>query len=252
MRRLLLLVEWGATGAVFIFILAAISARGIEPSPATSTNGFWKTSASLGLTLTRGNSDTLLFTARIVTGEKTIKHELTLGAETSYGEVNNVKNNETIHGFGQYNHLFSEQFYGYAHLDALHDAIANIHYRVTFSPGVGYYFIKNAKTTLSGEAGPGAVMERQGSEDHSYATLRLAEKFTRQLGDRARFWQNIEFLPNLEQGADYVINAEIGLESGITKSTSLKVYVQDTYDNYPASGRKSNDVKLVSALTWTF
>ena len=59
----------------------------------------------------------------------------------------------TSRGFAQYNRLFTERVFGYLRLDGLHDAIADIEYRFTFSPGVGYYFIKNAQTTLSGEAG---------------------------------------------------------------------------------------------------
>ena len=51
------------------------------------------------------------------------------------------------HAFGQYNHLFTERFFGYFRTDALHDEIADLQYRVTLSPGVGYYFVKQTNTT---------------------------------------------------------------------------------------------------------
>ena len=38
--------------------------------------------------------------------------------------------------------MFTDRFYGYARVDALHDGIADVEYRVTLSPGVSYYFAK--------------------------------------------------------------------------------------------------------------
>ena len=57
-------------------------------------------------------------------------------------------------GFGQYNRLFSERAYGYFRVDGLHDGVADIDYRLTVGPGVGYYLIKATNTTFRGEFGP--------------------------------------------------------------------------------------------------
>jgi putative salt-induced outer membrane protein YdiY len=238
--------HWLLTGIVSF---AAISAA--TTSFAQSTNK-WEKSASAGLTLTKGNSDTLTVTADILAARKWSQEELNLGASLSYGENTGVKNNETARAFGQFNHLFTERFYGYLRGEALHDAVADVEYRVTLSPGVGYYFIKNETTRLSGEVGPGMVIEKQGRTEKTYFTARLAEKFDHKLSDRARIWQSVEFLPQIDDLNNYIINAEVGVESAITKKLSLRVYAQDTYDREPAPGRKQNDIKLVSALAWKF
>ena len=216
-----------------------------------STNR-WEKSASAGLSLTKGNSDTLLFTADILAARKWTQDELSLGASISYGENNDVKNNEAMRAFAQWNHLFTERFYGYLRAEGLHDAVADIEYRVTLSPGVGYYFIKNETTRLSGEVGPGVVFEKQGSTTREYFTARIAERFEHKLSDRAKIWQSLEFLPQIDDFNNYIINAEVGVESALTKKLSVRVYAQDTYDNEPAPGRKNNDLKLVSALAWKF
>jgi putative salt-induced outer membrane protein YdiY len=216
-----------------------------------STNR-WEKSASAGLTLTKGNSDTLLFTADILAARKWTEDELSLGASVSYGENNEIKNNETLRGFGQWNHLFTERFYSYVRLEALHDAVADVEYRVTLSPGVGYYFIKNDRTRLSGEVGPGVVFEKQGREKNEYITARLAERFEHKLNDRARIWQSLEFLPQIDDFNNFIINAEVGAEAALTKKLSLRVVAQDTYDREPAPGRKENDIKLVSAIALKF
>lgn len=212
----------------------------------------WVTSASIGFSLTRGNSETLLVTGNILSEKKWDKNEVRLGLDGTYGEDRDTTNAEQVHGFGQYNRLFTERLYAYGRVDALHDGIADVDYRVAMSPGAGYYFVKNQTTTFSGEVGPGYVLERQGGEDHDYFTLRLAERAEHKLNDRVRVWESVEYLPQVDDFNNYIINAEIGIDTSITKKLSLKVFLVDTYDNDPAPDRKKNDLKLVTAVAYKF
>ncbi len=225
----------------------------------------WESTAGLGLTLTRGNSDTVLVTANFLTQKKDPITEWAFGADGAYGEnkvettVGNtttsrdVKNNESLHAFGQYNHLFNERFFGYARIEGLHDGIADLDYRLTLSPGAGYYFIKQKETTLAGEAGPGLTLQQLGGAATTYATLRLAERFEHKFASHgARLWQNIELLPQVNKVDNYLVNAEIGIAAPLSKKISLQTYLDDNYVNEPATGRKANDVKLVSGITYKF
>jgi putative salt-induced outer membrane protein YdiY len=212
----------------------------------------WETSAAAGLTLTKGNSDTLLATVSLTTQKKGTANEWAFGVSGAYGENDGNKNNETLQGFGQYNRLFNERWFGYLRADALHDDIANLDYRVSLSPGIGYYVIKSDRTTLALELGPGYVFEKQGGERNDYLTLRVAERFEHKLNDRVRIWQSAEFLPEVERFSNYIINAELGIESALTKKLSLRSYLQNTYDNEPAPGSKKNDLKLVTGLAYKF
>jgi putative salt-induced outer membrane protein len=229
-----------------------------QPVSAPEKKPTWESSAFAGLTLTRGNSETLLGNVNILTTKKWDHNELSLGADGTYGETklpgatNSAKNAESIHGFGQYNRLFNERLYGLGRVDALHDGIADVEYRVTLSVGVGYYFVKTTNTVLSGEVGPGYVFEKLGSTEHNYATMRVGEKFTQKLSSHARLWQSAEFLPQIDDFDNYLINAEIGVEADITAHLSLSTFVQDTYKNRPAPGRKQNDLKLVAGVKYKF
>lgn len=222
------------------------------PPPAPEPKSKWERSAAVGLTLTQGNSDTVLLTANIQALRKWDSHEIRLGADGAYGEVNSVKNQDSLHGFAQYNRLLTDRFYGYVKVDALQDDIADVDYRFTLGPGAGYYFIKNPKTQLSVEAGPSFVIEKQGGRTDEYLAARLAERFEHKLNDRARIWQSVEFLPQVDHVENFIINAEIGVEASLTKSLKLRVFAQDTYDNEPSANRKKNDLKLVSALAYEF
>jgi len=228
------------------------TSRGQAAPPAPPPAPKWEKSAALGLTLTEGNSDTLLVTGNLLASRKGVRNEISFGVDGAYGENNDVKNNETLHGFGQYNRLFTERFYGYARLDGLHDAIADVEYRFTFSPGVGYYFIKNDQTRLSAEIGPGYIYEKQGDDERGYFTLRLAEKFEHKFNDKTKIWQSLEVLPEIEDFDNYLLNAELGVETQLVDKLALRSYVQDTYDHDPAPGRKKNDIKLVTALVYKF
>jgi putative salt-induced outer membrane protein YdiY len=225
-------------------------AQTVTPSPAAPPK--WETSASAGFTLTQGNSDTVLMTAQVLSQRKWDQHEIRLGADATYGEIEDQKSTEGAHAFGQYNRLFTDRTYGYLRLDALHDAIADIEYRILLSPGVGYYFIKNATTALSGEAGPGFVYEKQGGQTQGYITARVAERLEHKFNDNVRLWQSLEFLPQVDELDNYLINAEIGVEAKLTQKFSLKVFALDNYDNEPAEGREKNDIKVVTAIAYTF
>jgi Protein of unknown function, DUF481 len=96
------------------------------------------------------------------------------------------------------------------------------------------------------------VFEKLGSDEHSYATLRLGEKFTRRLSSHARLWQSAEFLPQVDDLNNYLINAELGVEADITSHLSLSTILQDTYKNVPAVGRKKNDLKLIAGVKYKF
>ena len=226
---------------------------GSEQPGAEKEKSKWERTASLGLTVTQGNSDTALLTSNILGIRKWDQNEIRLGADGTYGEIESTTSTESAHGFAQYNRIFpGDRAFGYARVDAVHDGIADVDYRLTLGPGAGYSFIKSEKTTLSMEAGPSYVLEKQGGIETGYGALRLAERFDRTLNERARIWQSLELLPQVDDFDNFLVNAEIGIEADLTKKLTLRAFIQDTYDNDPALGRKENDLKLVTSIGYKF
>jgi putative salt-induced outer membrane protein YdiY len=231
-------------------VAAAVAAA---PKAAVPAKYPWNSTLTAGLSLTRGNSHTLLATVKVTTDRKTPINEYTGEGDASYGSANGVENSQQFHGFGQWNHLFSERSYGFLRSEGLHDGIADIKYRITLSAGYGYYFLKETNTTLAGELGPGAVLERVGEVDNSYASMRVAERFEHKFGaSGARVWQTAEYLPQVDKWSDYLFNFELGAEAPIARNLSLSACLDDNYNSEPASGRVRNDVKLVSGITYKF
>lgn len=234
-------------------MLAAATVTGFAQSaPTAPANTGWVSSAAVGFSLAQGNTENMLATGNLLTSKKWENNEVDLGLDGNYGEAGGIQTVGNIHGFGQYNRLFCARAFGLLRVDALNDSIADIDYRLTVSPGIGYYFIKNTNTFLRGEAGPAFVTERQGGISRDYVTLRLAERFETKLSATSKLWQSLEWLPEFEDFGSYVINFEIGIETALTKKLSLRTFIQDTYDSTPAATLKKNDMKLVASLAYKF
>lgn len=221
-------------------------------APAPPPKPKWETTAGIGATVTSGNSDTILFTANALTLRKWDKGEFSAGIDGGYGKNDGEQNVGYVKGHVQYNYLIDEHWYGFGRVEALHDSIADIAYRVPLTAGIGYYFIKNDRTTLSAEAGPGYVFEKVGGDKRDYATLRFGEKFTYKFNDRARIWQSAEYQPKIDDWGEYFLSAEIGLGADVTKQLELRVVFQDWYVSNPAPGREGNDLKLVAGINYKF
>jgi putative salt-induced outer membrane protein YdiY len=238
-------------------------ARAADPAPAAAApakTNYWETSAGLGFALATGNSESVLFTANFVTQHKDAQNEIRFGADGGYGEATTgsgtnavtAKNTAFVRGAAQYNRLFSEKLYGYGRVEGLYDEIAEIDYRVPLSVGVGYYFIKDERTLLSAEIGPGYIFEKVAGDASDYATLRIAQRWEYKLSKTARLIEGVEFLPEVTDWNNYIINGMVGLEADITKKMAVRLVLQDTFDNVPAPGKEKNDLKLTAGLQYKF
>jgi putative salt-induced outer membrane protein YdiY len=249
-----------ATGVLMGLTLASPAPVRAQDAKPEEKKG-WETVASAGVTLTRGNSDNFLATLGLDTKRKWSKDEMLLGASGGFGENTKhvpgddttTKTDQYIKGYGQWNHLFTERNYAGVRADAIYDEIAAIDYRVTLSPLAGHYFIKNAQTFLSGEIGPSVVFENTRTEESTvYFAFRVAERFEHKFNDRTKIWQTAEWIPQVDNINNWLLNFEIGVSSALTKSMDLQVKLVDTYDREPAPGRRENDLKLIAGLAYKF
>jgi len=214
----------------------------------------WETTAAAGLTLTRGNSHTLLGTLNLDTKRKWDRNEAALGVAGGYGEDRDVKNTEFLNAFGQYNRLFTDRLYAGLRGVFNYDGIADLSYRVTVSPLAGYYLVKATNTTFSVEAGPSAVFEKyQDQEESTYLGFRLGERFEHKLSPTTRIWQSADYVPQVDKWSEkYIITAEAGIDVAINKHWSLRVVCQTLYDSQPANDRDHYDIRIIAGTAYKF
>jgi putative salt-induced outer membrane protein len=220
----------------------------------------WKSSVAFGLTIARGNTDTTQASFTGTTQKKWLQNSLIFETDALYGESripNEPKQQETaevLHGYSQYDRVFGDRFYGYGRIDGFHDGIADIKYRLTLSSGLGYYFVTNKTVDVMGEIGPGYIYEQLDGGTERFVTLRIAEKCHYIISPNAKAWETVEFLPQVDNFNNYIVNAELGIEAKLTKGNklSLRSVLQDSYYNVPAPGRLKNDLKLITSVVYNF
>jgi putative salt-induced outer membrane protein YdiY len=249
----------GLAAPLFIGAASAQAQGAAAAAPATPPAKPWQNKITAGLTVSDGNSDSVQATVSAESQRKWERDELRIYGQFGYGKTRDqntgdyTKSDDYVFADVQWNHLFTPKFYGGLRLGYRHDDIADLDYRFTISPLVGYYFIKNEKTLLNAEAGPSYIFEKQGGEEDDYLALRFAQRFEHKFSDKVRIWEFVEYLPEAEDwAANYIINAEVGLEAMLSKALSLRVVAQNTYDSEPAPGRDSNDFKLIAGVTYSF
>lgn len=266
-------------GALALALVAGVAP--IQAQDAKKEDKGWETSASAGVTISGGNSKGYNANFGLNSTRKWSKDEVLLGAQAGYGESTKVdrlpsstgtsdhddvttRSEAYAKGFSQWNHLITERFYGGLRLDAVHDAVAEINYRFTLSPLVGYYLIKSETTSLALEFGPSLVHEKVGGIDDTYAALRLAERFNHKFSTGARVWQTTEIVPQIDDFNNFIATSEIGAEAPLTKKMSLRLVLQHVYDSQPAivtgtvngnpatAEKLKNDTKLIGSLAYKF
>jgi len=219
----------------------------------------WQTTASMNAAVSRGNADTLLIGAALTSLRKWDKNEIALGADATFGSNSDPttrKETTTAQNYGvyaQYNRILSDRVYLGLRSDARQDRIAFVDYRATVAPALGYYVVKNDRLKVKIENGPAFIFESlQGAGTANYLTLRLAEEVQWKINERASIIQSMEYLPQVEDLGNYVVNFNMGLSAKITDKASVTITFQDFYRSVPAPGRRSNDLRLLAGIPYSF
>src|ERR1700690_2860819 len=115
--------------ALLIVASAVDWAQNAKAEDITTTN--WHGNVAFGLSLARGNSDTFLMNASALAAREWNQNELKFGADGQYGlnnwgQSNQTKSADSIHGVADYKRLITDRFYGDANVDGYHDDLADI------------------------------------------------------------------------------------------------------------------------------
>lgn len=222
-----------------------------KPAPAP-TKDTWLTTGSIGFSLARGNSETLLLTAGIDTVKYSDVDETRFGVLGSYGEVGTTTNVQNLRATAQYNRVLSGPLYLGAGADYLMDDMADLDYRVTPAMLLGAYLVKTDATKLALEAGPSWTFQNQGGIEDNFFSVVARERFETVLTSGSKVFQSVSALFNTEDSSDYVIIAEAGIDMKIGGAWNFRVAAQDIYDAIPASGAEQNELRLISGISINF
>ncbi|MCB9030178.1 MAG: DUF481 domain-containing protein [Deltaproteobacteria bacterium] len=225
---------------LFAFILDANAEDGTKKG--------WQRSALFGLNVNQGNSDVTLGSLGLKIEREKSKDIWLFEAEGSQGQTDGETDVQYLKGKAHYKHLLNPMRYFFIGLDGSHDAIADVEYRFILSPALGAFILKDDKFRLSIEAGPAVIAEKLGVNEQEDLAVRVADKFDWQISPTSKFFQNVDIISVIDDPSDYIVDAKLGIEAGITDGLSLVLSLTDRYNNQPADDNKKNDLALISSL----
>jgi putative salt-induced outer membrane protein YdiY len=235
--------------AACLLIVGAAMVRAQTPAPKSP----WDTIVQAGVTLTRGNSETLLANGGISTARRWTKSDFSSSIFLTYGTDRDRQTTDLLRAYGQYNQTLSERWYAGMRLEGLRDGVADVDYRFTLSPLVGWYAFKSAKFFLRAESGPSAaVIENIAGNHNEYLVWRVAERIEWRVSAAANLWQSFELLQPTDDANNFLVNGELGFNAAITDSIGIQPKVLATFDNEPPRGRQKYDLRWITSLTYRF
>lgn len=217
------------------------------------SQGAWSQSLSLGLNLSKGNTESTQVSGSY-DGKKTYeKSSVTVKANGAFGEENNTKNTDNYSLEAKYKRTLSGRLFWYVNSSYESDNIANLDNRITVGPGFGYQFFETETSSYDIEAGLGYNREKydRNPADDSLG-YRVAHNLEHHMSSTSKVWHTASITGPTNEGDAYVLKAELGVQSKLAGNLSLKSVLRDTYTNDPILGNKKNDITLSTFLVYSF
>jgi putative salt-induced outer membrane protein YdiY len=238
-----------------LLMAAPAAAQDAQPQPPPPPPPGWIGSASAGLALTQGNSDTsnvnLAYEVKRETGSPWVfkSSGLFLRGE-SEGEL--ITNRLAFNAREEWK--LSERTALFGQLQYLRDTFKEIDYLVSPNVGVNRYLVKNDRTELGVDAGVGVVWEKTpGFELDTAGAVTAGQALQHKLTDTTTFTEKVTALWKMEDFEDALYAFTLGVASNVTDAIQMKVELLDTYKNKPLSATVvKNDVALVVSLVYKF
>ncbi len=244
--------------AVLIFaprIAAAACDPKDDPCAPKKVVDAWTKSLAVGFNYTNGNSATSALSILAGAARETSQDISDISAAYGYGDDKaredsglDSKNKDDFRAAGNYRYLLSDRLFAAAGATFLYDSIADIDYRTSLVPSLGYYLVKNPDVKFALDAGPGYTFERVGGIDNDYLSPKIGERLDWTISCTAKLYEQASVLLDTTDSENYVVNSEAGIEAAIATSFSIVLLVRDTLDNVPAEGKEKNDIAVITAL----
>jgi len=223
----------------------------------------WSFSASAGYQFQEGNSNTGDVNAR-ATIVRFVKDEYRLTADGSYvwgtkKKDSGAKERTANRGAAslQADLFWFRDIYCYFRSEIGYDRKQDLERRLENGPGFGYELFRVNGTFLDLEMGASYIDSKYNTDidkdrkDHG-TYLRIAESGELALTSILTLMHSASYKPKLKGFDDYFLDGSIGLRFSLSSNLYLTATFSDRYNNRPASGKKKNDIYIVSSLGVNF
>ena len=238
------------------FSLADVTSINPPPKPEPK----WTGSISGAVSSTHGNTKAEAVTASVSVARRSEKDRTTAGADYGKRERRDrdTGEDETTEDWwrarAQYDYFFTKKFFGFGNIRYERDAIADLDRRVVVGGGGGYQWIETDRTSFSTGLGLASLYEKFDNADDSNSQISLQAGYNldHRITDTLRFVHDLTYYPSLEQFSDYYLTTTAELRANLTKTMFANFKAIFNYDESPAAGQGSTDVKYLLGVGMTF
>ncbi|MFO7535946.1 MAG: DUF481 domain-containing protein [Kiritimatiellia bacterium] len=233
-------------------LAGAVSAALVAPVPKED----FETDFTLDAVLARGNTENGEIGSKIETeGATPYFDSIRAGASFAYGEsradsVRSITANRW-EIFGNARRPWDpNRTYTFADGKFQRDSVADLHFRSTQGGGMGWYLDKAESLEWTVDTGLSWIFEETSDGSDNYPAFRLSERYERQWVEGPKVSHKLEVLPHAFQLDNFLLNADVGLETVISAVSRLRALLEYRYQSRPPDDTKSYDLRLVLGVTW--
>lgn len=230
-------------------------AEEIAPALPKSIFEGWTGSVALGLNGASGNTERFNLRGEIAGTRETDR--MTTKATTYYTyatDDGNASESRFFLGLRNDWKLANPRWFVFGEGSAEFDDFQDWDWRLAAAGGIGYHFIDNEKTKLSGRVGAGLSREIGGSDNTIRPEALIGTDFSHQLTERQKLTAGATLYPDLDETGEFrfVGNAAWEILVDPEVNMSLRLGIEDRYDSTPGEGTKKNDFFYFAMLVWSF
>ena len=229
----------------------------IAEEPETAEDAVWDNSLTAGYTINRGNTEDQQFTASVHLHRNRMHvDEITLKGDLYYSSVDKETEAERWDGLGRYAWSFgpSKLWYNFYKLEAARDRFSQINYRLLPAAGVGCWFFDEPEMKLLAEAALGVEYTDYRDESESRAEMVLLPRgyLEKSIFVNSKLTQDVIVYPSLSDSGEYRLRSETTLTNPLNDKLAVNFSFVDEYNSDPPEDTKSNDMRFISSLSYSF
>lgn len=217
----------------------------------------WSGSFDSGLSATRGNADTLTFSAgmnaaRTTSRDKISTYVTSLFARNSTSGVS-ITTAQATRGGARFDINLSERVFTFAFTDLEYDKFQRLDLRNVVGGGLGWHARKTERTTFD-VFGGGSFNQEFFANDLTRRSgeLLAGEELFHKISGSTSIRQRLVFYPNLSQTGEFRIAFDVGAVTQLSKWLGWQISVSDRYLSNPIPGTQKNDLLLTTGIRVLF
>lgn len=215
----------------------------------------WAGSASAGLAMTQGNSDT-----STVNAAYELKHDsggpmvFKSAGLLVWGKAEGELTSDRLALSGRLERKLNDRTAVFGQTQYLRDSFKAIDYLVSPTVGLTRILLKNDRTELNVDGAVGVVWEQNpGLELQTDGAVNAGQQFTHKLTATTELKEKVNALWKMDDFGDALYTFGVGIAASISTKTQLKAEFLDTYKAKPPfADVEKNDVAILLSFVYKF